>query len=77
MLHVLPKYFTKIKHYGILANRNKKSNIKLCRVLMRQKIFSDFTTRNNNQRKLVEFKCEKCGCNKFNYSFFYKRLNAT
>ena len=77
MLHVLPKYFTKIKHYGILANRNKKSNIKLCRVLMRQKIFSDFTTRNNNQRKLVEFKCEKCGCSKFNYSFFYKRLNAT
>lgn len=77
MLHVLPKHFTKIKHYGILTNRNKKSIIKLCRVLIGQKIFSDFTTRNNNQRKLVEFKCEKCGCNKFNYSFFYKRLNAT
>ena len=77
MLHVLPKHFTKIKHYAILTNRNKKSIIKLCRVLIGQKIFSDFTTRNNNQRKLVEFKCEKCGCSKFNYSFFYKRLNAT
>lgn len=77
MLHVLPKHFTKIKHYGILANRNKKSIIKLCRILIGQKIFSDFTTRNNNQRKLVEFKCEKCGCNKFNYSFFYKRINST
>ena len=77
MLHVLPEYFTKIKHYGILANRNKKSIIKLCKILIGQKIFSNFTTTNNNQRKLVEFKCEKCGCNKFNYSFFYKRLNAT
>lgn len=77
MLHVLPEYFTKIKHYGILANRNKKSIIKLCKILIGQKIFSDFTTKNNNQRKLVEFKCEKCGCNKFNYSFFYKRLNET
>lgn len=77
MLHVLPEYFTKIKHYGILANRNKKSIIKLCKILIGQKIFSDFTTKNNNQRNLIEFKCEKCGCNKFNYSFFYKRLNAT
>lgn len=75
MLHVLPEYFTKIKHYGILANRNKKSIIKLCKILIGQKIFSDFITTNNNPRKLVEFKCEKCGCNKFDYSFFYKRLN--
>ena len=39
MLHVLPKHFTKIKHYGILTNRNKKSIIKLCRVLIGQKYF--------------------------------------
>ena len=24
LLHVLPEYFTKIKHYGLLSNRNKK-----------------------------------------------------
>ena len=77
LLHVLPNYFTKIKHYGILTNRNKKAIINLCRILIGQKIFSDFTTQNNHQRKLIEFKCEKCGCNKFNYSFFYKRLNET
>jgi hypothetical protein len=27
LLHVLPKRFMKIRHYGFLANRNKKSNI--------------------------------------------------
>ncbi len=34
LLHVLPDNFTKIKHYGILANRNKKNNIRLCRLLI-------------------------------------------
>ena len=76
LLHVLPKYFTKIKHYGILANRNKIAIINLCRILIGQKIFSNFLTNKENKRTLIELKCEKCGCNKFNYSFYYKRLNA-
>ena len=77
LLHVLPNYFTKIKHYGILANRNKKAMINLCRILIGQKIFSNFVAKKEKSRTLIEFKCEKCGCNKFKYSFFYKRLNAT
>jgi len=32
-LHVLPHGFTKIRHYGILASRNKKVRIALCRKL--------------------------------------------
>ena len=75
LLHVLPKYFTKIKHYGLLANRNKKAIINLCRILIGQKIFSNFLTNKESKRTLIELKCEKCGCNKFNYSFYYKRLN--
>ena len=66
LLHVLPNYFTKIKHYGLLANRNKKAIIKLCRILIGQKIFSNFLTNKENKRTLIELKCEKCGCNKFN-----------
>lgn len=77
LLHVLPNYFTKIKHYGILANRNKKAIINLCRVLIAQKIFSNFLTNKENKRTLIKLKCEKCGCSKFNYSFYYKRLNTT
>jgi len=74
MLHVLPNFFTKIKHYGILSNRNKKSVIKLCRILMGKKVFSDFITKKEKIRTVIEL---KCGCNKFNYSFYYKGLNAT
>lgn len=33
LMHVLPKGFVKIRHYGILANRNKKVKLALCRKL--------------------------------------------
>ena len=31
LMHVLPKGFVKIRHYGLLANRNKKTKLELCR----------------------------------------------
>jgi len=34
LLHVLPKGFVRIRHYGFLANRCKKENIKKCRKLL-------------------------------------------
>jgi hypothetical protein len=33
LMHILPKRFVKIRHYGLLANRNKKTKLKLCRKL--------------------------------------------
>lgn len=33
LMHVLPKGFVKIRHYGLLANRNKKTKLTLCRKL--------------------------------------------
>ena len=33
LMHILPKGFVKIRHYGILANRNKKTKLVLCRKL--------------------------------------------
>jgi hypothetical protein len=33
LMHTLPKGFVKIRHYGILANRNKKTKLKLCKKL--------------------------------------------
>lgn len=35
LMHILPKGFVKIRHYGLLANRNKKTKLKLCRRLTR------------------------------------------
>ena len=33
LMHVLPKGFVKVRHYGLLANRNKKTKLELCRQL--------------------------------------------
>ena len=34
LLHVVPKRFIRIRHYGFLANRYKKKNISICRTLL-------------------------------------------
>lgn len=70
LLHVLPKRFTKVKHYGILSNRCKTVVIKLCRLLKQEKMYSDFTS-SLSKRTLVEFKCPSCGNQSFSYSFIY------
>lgn len=33
LMHILPKGFVKVRYYGILANRNKKTKLELCRKL--------------------------------------------
>lgn len=73
LLHVLPDNFTKIKHYGILSNRNKKNNIKLCKLLISHILTNEFIAAIS--RKFHEFKCEKCGSTKFEYfyNYAYKR----
>ncbi len=70
LLNVLPKNFTKIKHYGLLSNRNKKNNIRFCRLLISRILTNNFTS--TNKRKFNEFKCEKCGSTNFYYFFQYR-----
>ena len=70
LLHVLPENFTKIKHYGLLSNRYRKQNIRLCKLLISKILCNDFI--NSINRKLYIFKCHKCGCSKFSYIFKYK-----
>ena len=69
LLHVLPNRFIKIRHYGILSNRSKKTIIKLCRILIGTKVNGNFSI--NVKRKLKEFICPVCGCNSFSYSYSY------
>ena len=75
LLHVLPNNFTKIKHYGLLANRNKKNNIRFCRFLISKIITNKFIT--SISRKLYEFICKKCGSTNFMYSFHYHTVNRS
>ena len=35
LMHVLPKGFTKIRHYGILSNRTKKIKLAICRNILK------------------------------------------
>lgn len=68
-LHVLPDNFTKIKHYGLLSNRNKKNNIRLCKLLISKILTNEFIS--SITRKLYNFACKKCGPLNFNYRYIY------
>ncbi len=36
LLHVLPAGFVKIRHFGFLANANRRASLNLCRSLLAQ-----------------------------------------
>ena len=74
LLHVLPKGFTKIRHYGLLTNRNKKNNIRLCRLLISRILTNDFI--NELTRKIIKPECKKCGSTNLTsvYRYNNKRL---
>jgi len=69
LMHVLPSRFTKIRHYGLLSNRNRKTIISLCRILIGTRVNNDFTI--NAKRKVKEFLCPICGSNSFSYKYTY------
>ncbi len=74
LMHVLPFRFTKIKHYGLLSNRNKKENIKICLFLLSKLNFNKFI--NKKDRIFYKPKCKKCNSENLSYEFNYnsKRL---
>lgn len=39
LMHILPRGFVKIRHYGLLANRNRKTKLVLCRKLTKSKSY--------------------------------------
>ena len=39
LLHILPSRFMKIRHYGILGNRNKTKKLILCKILTKTKLY--------------------------------------
>jgi hypothetical protein len=53
LMHILPKGFVKLRHYGILGNRNKKTKLELCRKLTKS---IKLTSRFKNLSTLEIFK---------------------
>lgn len=39
LMHILPRGFVKIRHYGLLANRNRKTKLVLCKKLTKSKSY--------------------------------------
>jgi hypothetical protein len=72
LLHVLPKAFIKIRYYGILGNRNKKTKLLKCQMLTGVKLLHKKLSKRELLTKIMGkdiFCCENCGSDKVNRYF--------
>ena len=60
MLHVLPAGFVKIRHFGLLANRNRRQALVLCRTHLRSAATDLSTLLNEQQRSALNRSCPQC-----------------
>lgn len=80
LMHVLPKGFVKIRHYGILSNRTKKKKLAICRNIIRRnypKPLLEGLTAAQIILKLFGVdihKCPKCANGHFNKPSFIPKL---
>jgi hypothetical protein len=59
-LHVLPSGFVKIRHFGLMANRNRRKNLVLCRSLLPESPPPVTAFLTETQQRAVERKCPFC-----------------
>jgi hypothetical protein len=62
LLHVLPASFVKIRHFGLLANRNRRCSLALCRVHLRSTETDLIGLLNDQQRSALNRSCPQCRC---------------
>lgn len=66
LMHVLPRGFFKIRHYGLLSNKNRKTKLRLCQKLTGVKLSK--ITRLSRYEIIIKiygpdiFYCPICGC---------------
>ena len=80
LMHVLPKGFVRIRHYGILSNRSKKVKLQICRNLLRgnyEKPLLEGLSAAEIIQKLFNVNvtcCSNCGSHHVrSYGLFHKR----
>lgn len=80
LMHVLPKGFVRIRHYGILSNRSKKVKLQICRNLVKghyQKPLLEGLSASDIIQKLFGVNvscCPNCGSHNVKpYRIFHKR----
>jgi hypothetical protein len=60
LLHVLPAGFVKIRHFGLLANRNRRRALDLCRAYLRSTTNDLASLLSQQQRSALNRSCPKC-----------------
>jgi hypothetical protein len=60
LLHVLPSGFMKIRHFGFLANRNRRKNLVLCRSLLPESPALGTAFLTEIQQRALDRKCPFC-----------------
>jgi len=60
LLHILPCGFVKIRHFGFLANRNRREALALCRALLPEQNDPPPDSLTETQKSAVQRKCPIC-----------------
>ena len=71
LIHILPKRFMKIKHYGLLSNRNKSLKLAICKQLTNTTVIpKERSSAFDLIRKITGrdlSKCPQCGSDKLRF----------
>jgi hypothetical protein len=62
LLHVLPSGFVKIRHFGLLANRNRRQALALCRFHLSAATPNTTTLLTPQQNSALNHSCPRCRC---------------
>lgn len=62
LLHVLPAGFVKIRHFGLLANRNRRRALALSRLHLRATAADLSTLLSEQQNSALNRSCPQCRC---------------
>lgn len=60
LLHVLPRGFVKIRHFGLLANRNRRQALALCRLRLNATTSENTDVLTDQQRAAIHRRCPSC-----------------
>ena len=66
LIHVLPSGFHRLRHYGFIANANRKNNLACARKLLRVNkvecpVQEETTEKQQNEEKAATYICPDCG----------------
>nr|WP_211256250.1 transposase [Edaphobacter aggregans] len=62
LLHVLPAGFVKIRHFGLLANRNRRQALALCRLHLCAPVADPSLLLTEQQKSALSRCCPQCKC---------------